>query len=199
MKTSKPYYDRVDKLIGVFGTNEGLPNDPDGFFLPPPKPRLHELYYIRGARRAGIPVYPSRLSILTKRINRERGVCVYCNQCSRACGLHADFSSSTVLVYPAVATGRVDVYTNTMARKVDTGPDGRATGVSCIDRENHRELRLNGRSVVLAASACGSARILLNSISARQQFGPGQQQRPCRPLPARFHRRQPGGFPPGPD
>jgi choline dehydrogenase-like flavoprotein len=38
----KPYYDRVDKLIGVFGTNEGLENDPDGIFLPPPKPRLHE-------------------------------------------------------------------------------------------------------------------------------------------------------------
>ena len=28
----KPYYDRVDKMLGVFGTNEGLPNDPDGFF-----------------------------------------------------------------------------------------------------------------------------------------------------------------------
>ena len=40
----KPFYDRVDKLIGVFGTNEGLDNDPDGFFLPPPKPRLHELF-----------------------------------------------------------------------------------------------------------------------------------------------------------
>ncbi len=169
----KPWYDKVDKLVGVFGTNEGLPNDPDGFFLPPPKPRLHELYYIRGARRAGIPVYPSRLSILTKRINSERGVCVYCRQCSRACGLHADFSSSTVLIYPAVATGRVDVYSNTMVRKVDTGADGRATGVSCIDRENRRELRLNGRTVVLAASACSSARILLNSISAQHTSGLG--------------------------
>ncbi len=169
----KPWYDKVDKLVGVFGTNEGLPNDPDGFFLPPPKPRLHELYYIRGARRAGIPVYPSRLSILTKRINKERGVCVYCRQCSRACGLHADFSSSTVLIYPAVATGRVDVHSNTMVRKVDTGADGRATGVSCIDRENRRELRLNGRTVVLAASACSSARILLNSISARHASGLG--------------------------
>lgn len=57
----KPYYDKVDKLIGVFGTNEGLPNDPDGFFLPPPKPRLHELFYIRGARKSNIPVYPSRV------------------------------------------------------------------------------------------------------------------------------------------
>ncbi|MBV57626.1 MAG: GMC family oxidoreductase, partial [Gammaproteobacteria bacterium] len=46
----KPYYDKVDKLVGVFGSNEGLYNDPDGFFLPAPKPRLHELYYIKGAR-----------------------------------------------------------------------------------------------------------------------------------------------------
>ncbi len=49
----KPYYDRLDKLVGVFGTNEGLPNDPDGFFLPPPKPRLHELYYIKGVKKMG--------------------------------------------------------------------------------------------------------------------------------------------------
>ena len=37
----KPYYDKIDRLLGVFGTNEGLENDPDGIFLPPPKPRLH--------------------------------------------------------------------------------------------------------------------------------------------------------------
>ncbi len=54
----KPYYDKVDKLIGVFGSKENIHNEPDGFFLPPPKPRLHELYYINGARKAGIPVIP---------------------------------------------------------------------------------------------------------------------------------------------
>ena len=43
-------YDKVDKLIGVFGTKENMYNEPDGFFLPPPKPRLHELY-IKGARK----------------------------------------------------------------------------------------------------------------------------------------------------
>ena len=77
----KPYYDKVDKLIGVFGTNEGRENDPDGFFLPPPKPRLHELFYIKGAKKSGIPVIPGRLSMLTKRINNDRGVCFYCGQC----------------------------------------------------------------------------------------------------------------------
>ena len=35
----KPWYDEVDRLIGLFGSVEGLPNHPDGIFLPPPRPR----------------------------------------------------------------------------------------------------------------------------------------------------------------
>lgn len=169
----KPYYDKVDKLLGVFGSNEGLLNDPDGFFLPAPKPRLHELYYIDGARKLGVPVYPSRLSILTKRINDERGVCYYCRQCSRACSIHADFSSSTALVYPALNGGRVDLFTNAMVREVLTGDDGRATGVAYIDKETREEKEISGRVVILAASACSSARILLNSRSPQHDAGLG--------------------------
>ena len=90
----KPFYDRVDRLIGVFGSVENMPSEPDGIFLPPPKPRLHELMIRKGARSLGIPVIPSRLSILTKAINNERGACFYCSQCGRACQAYADFSSS---------------------------------------------------------------------------------------------------------
>ena len=169
----KPYYDKVDKLIGVFGSNEGLYNDPDGYFLPAPKPRLHELYYIDGARKSNVPVIPARKSILTKRINHERGLCFYCGQCSRACGVHADFSSSTVLIYPALNGGQVDLFTNSMVREVTTDREGRATGVSYIDKKNHQDLQLRGRSVILAASACSSARILLNSRSSQHDNGLG--------------------------
>ena len=132
----KPYYDKVDKLVGVFGSNEGLPNDPDGFFLPAPKPRLHELYFIEGARKSGVPVIPARKSMLTKRLNNERGVCFYCGQCSRACGIHADFSSSTALVYPALNGGQVDLFTNSMVREVTTNSEGLATGVSYINKKD---------------------------------------------------------------
>ena len=171
----KPYYDRIDKLLGVFGTNEGLPNDPDGFFLPPPKPRLHELFYIKGARASNVPVYPSRLSILTKKINDERGVCFYCNQCSRSCFAYADFSSGSCLIFPAQKSGhgRVDLYTDAMVSEVTTDDEGRATGVVYVDRNERREHRLEARSVVLAASACSSARILLNSKSAQHPDGLG--------------------------
>ena len=170
----KPYYDKVDKLIGVFGTNEGLPNDPDGFFLPPPKPRLHELFYINGARKSGIPVIPSRMSMLTKKINEERGVCFYCGQCGRSCQVYADFSSGSCLIFPAQKNGgQIDLYVNSVVREVTTNEEGKATGVSYISKDDRKEYQLSGKVVVLAASACSSARILLNSKSKQHPNGLG--------------------------
>jgi len=167
----KPYYDRVDKLIGVFGTNEGLPNDPDGIFLPPPRPRLHEMMVKKGATNAGVTVIPSRLSILTKKINDTRAPCFYCAQCNRGCTVYGDFSASSVLVKPAILTGNVDVITNAMAREILTGADGKATGVSFVDKTDMQEYQVSGKTVVVAASTCESARLLLNSKSARHPNG----------------------------
>lgn len=169
----KPYYDKLDKLVGVFGTNEGLPNDPDGFFLPPPKPRLHELYYMKGAKKSGVPVIPGRLSMLTKRINKERGVCFYCGQCNRSCNAYADFSAGSVFIFPAQKSGQVDLYTNCMVKTVTTNDEGLATGVSYINKEDNREYEMKSRIVVLGASACSSARILLNSKSTQHPNGLG--------------------------
>lgn len=167
----KPFYDRIDKLLGIFGTNEGLENDPDGIFLPPPKPRLHELMLKKAAGSAGVPVIPSRLSILTKKINDKRGACFYCAQCNRGCTVHGDFSSSSVLVKPAVETGNVDMVVNAMAREVLTNKEGLATGISYVDKETLQEYQVNGRVVILAASACESSRLLLNSKSDRHPNG----------------------------
>ncbi|OQP58115.1 GMC family oxidoreductase [Niastella vici] len=168
----KPYYDKIDKLIGVFGSNEGLENDPDGIFLPPPKPRLHELMIKKAATSLGIPVIPSRLSILTKKINDSRGECIFCGQCNRACSYaYADFSSSSVLIKPAIETGNIDVITNAMAREVLTNKEGLATGVSYVNKNDMQEYQVMGRTVILAASACESARLMLNSKSARHPNG----------------------------
>ncbi len=161
-----PYYDKVDRLIGVFGTKEGIFNEPDGIFLPPPKPRLHEFFVKDAASSLGVKVIPSRLSILTKKINEDRGVCFYCAQCNRGCTVHGDFSSSSVLVNPAVNTGNVDVIANAMAREVLTNEKGEATGVSYVSKYDMQEYQLNARIVILAASAGESARLLLNSKSA---------------------------------
>ena len=170
----KPYYDKLDKLIGVFGSKEALYNEPDGFFLPPPKPRLHELFYIKGAQKSNVKVMPSRLSILTKRINQERGVCFYCNQCSRSCAVYADFSSGSCLIFPAQKSGeQVDLYVDSMVREVTVNKAGKATGVSYVNKKDRLEYRLKGRVVILAASACSTARILLNSKSKQHPNGLG--------------------------
>ncbi|GAA4300507.1 GMC family oxidoreductase [Compostibacter hankyongensis] len=165
-----PYYDKVDKLIGVFGTREGIENEPDGHFLPPPKPRLHELMMKRGAEKVGVKVIHSRLSMLTRPIN-DRKSCFYCSQCNRSCQIYADFSSSSVLVKPALKTGNVDVFTNAMAREVLTDRNGQATGVSYVHKDDMQEYEVRAKTVVLAASACESARLLLNSKSAQHPNG----------------------------
>ncbi len=168
----KPYYDRVDKLIGVFGSVENLRNEPDGFFLPAPAPRLHELMIQKGAKSIGIPVIPSRLSILTKPINNERGSCFYCHQCNRGCSAYADFSSSSVLVKPALKTGNVTLINGAMAREVLTDTKtGQCTGVSYVDKATMQEKTIQAKVVVLAASTCESARLLLNSKSSNHPNG----------------------------
>jgi choline dehydrogenase-like flavoprotein len=166
-----PFYDKVDRLIGVFGSKENLPNDPDSIYLPPPKPRLHEIFIANAGKELKIPVIPSRLSILTKPVNKERGSCFYCRQCGRGCTVYADFSSSSVLVKPAVATGNVDVIPNAMAREVVTNDAGKATGVSFVNTEDMQEYTVSAKIVILAASACESARLLLNSKSSRYSNG----------------------------
>lgn len=160
-----PYYDRVDRLIGVFGTNEDIPNQPGGIYLPPPKPRCWELLIKQAAERMNIPCIPSRLSIITQD-HQGRAACHYCGQCFRGCTTNSNFSSTNVLILPAVESGRLHLITNAMAREVTVGRNGRANGVVYIDKETGRERRVEARVVVLAASACESARILLNSRSS---------------------------------
>ncbi len=170
----KPFYDRVDKLVGIFGTIEGMENEPDGIFLPPPKPRLHELMIKKGAEQAGVKVMPSRLSILTQQLpdNKDRPVCAFCGQCSRNCSYYkADFSSPNVLIYPALKTGNIDIIANAMAREVLTNKEGLATGVSYVNKDDLQEYQVEGKVVILAASACESARLLLNSKSSRHPNG----------------------------
>ena len=168
----KPYYDRIDTMIGLFGSKEGLPNDPDGIFQPPPKPRCYELLIKQASERLNIRCIPIRLSILTQPLN-GRPACHYCGQCGRGCAAHANFSSPSVLLPPALATNRLTIVANAMAREVTVGEDGLATGVTYIDKTTGRENHARARIVVMAASACESARLLLNSKSPRFPQGLG--------------------------
>ncbi|MBW8769312.1 MAG: GMC family oxidoreductase [Gemmatimonadetes bacterium] len=160
-----PFYDQVDDLIGVFGSKEGIHNEPDGKFQPPPKPRCYELLVKKASDNLKITCIPARLSIITQP-KPGRQACHYCGQCNRGCQVKANFSSPDVLIAPALATGRLTLLTNSMAREVTIGPDGLATGVQYIDKETGEDRHVAAKVVVLAASAFESARLLLNSKSS---------------------------------
>jgi choline dehydrogenase-like flavoprotein len=161
-----PYYDKAEELIGVFGSQEGIENTPDGKFQPAPAPRGYERLIKAACDTLKIPCIPSRLAILTQPLN-GRAACHYCAECGRSCGVNANFNSPGVHIFPAMKTGNLELKTNAMVREVVVGGDGMATGVSYIDKKTRNEMQVRGKIVVLAASCCESARILLNSKSSQ--------------------------------
>src|SRR3989454_3249091 len=150
-----PYYDKIDRLIGIFGSKESLPNEPNGVFLPPPRPRCHELLVKQAADRLHVTCVPARLSILTRPLN-GRAACHYCGQCNRGCRVNANFTATNVLIAPALATGKLSLLTNAMAREVVMDASGRATGVAYVDKATGADRRVRAKVVVLAASALRS-------------------------------------------
>jgi choline dehydrogenase-like flavoprotein len=187
-----PYYDKVELLIGVYGSNEGLentPNSPTGCLLPPPKPLVSDYLVAQRAKRLGIPAIPGHRAVLTRPLDfvnsparlhpgnataqkilaedmRMRSACLWATPCGRGCAVRANYQSTTVHLPPALASGNLDITTDAMVYEVTLGSDRRANGVSFVDRTTGKHQHASARVVILAASACESVRILLNSKSA---------------------------------
>src|SRR5262249_50902780 len=159
-----PYYDKVESYIGVFGTKENVSSAPDGIFLPPPKPRCTENIVKKACDKIGVTCIPSRLAVITQPHN-GRPLCHYGGQWGRGCITASNFSSSQVMIPPAQATGRFTLITGAMAREIVVGKDGKAEAVSYIDKATRSEKRVHAKAFMVAASACESARLLLNSKS----------------------------------
>ncbi len=157
-----PYYDKAERFIGVTGSKEGIRSAPDGIFQPCPPPRVHEVLIKKAADKLGIPCIPNRLAVITQPTN-GRPACHYCAQCGRGCVSASNYSSSQVQIFPAMKTGRVKLITNAMARELITDSEGKVSAVSYIDKTTRDEKQIRCRTVVLAASCCESARLLLNS------------------------------------
>src|SRR5262245_44639525 len=96
-----------------------------------------------------------------------REACFWATECGRGCSIRANYQSTTVHLPPALATGNLDILTQAMVREVELDKRGRASGVVFIDKTTGKEHRARGRIIVLAASACETVRILLNSKSAQ--------------------------------
>jgi choline dehydrogenase-like flavoprotein len=165
-----PYYEKAERFIGMVGTAEGLRSAPDGVFQRPAPPRAHEVLMKRACDKLGIPCIPCRQAVITQPTN-GRPPCHYCGQCTRACRTMSNYASSYVQIFPAMKSGRLEILTNVMARELITDDSGKVAAVSCVDKATKTERQVRCRTVVLSASACESARLLLNSKSSRHPQG----------------------------
>ncbi|WP_310571055.1 GMC family oxidoreductase [Gemmatimonas sp.] len=189
--TMAPYYDKTELLIGVYGGDDDLENTPrssPGVLQPPPAARSYELLAKQACDPLKIPVIPAHRAVLTQRQDamrlparlhpgnalaqrvlrksmNDRMACFYATDCGRGCSIKANFQSTTVLLPPAMATGNVTLITDAMVRDVTLDAQGKATGVHYIDKLTRADQHVTAKVVVLAASACETSRIMLNSKS----------------------------------
>ena len=167
-----PFYDKVERYVGISGMREGHDALPDGQYLPPmgmscAEWRMRDLAKQRFRRTLTI----GRSANLTKPIN-GRMVCHYCGPCERGCISHSYFNSSFTTLKDAMATGRCDLLTDAMAYKVLMDPeDNRARGILYVNRQTKQSQEIRARVVVLAAAALESTRILLNSATRQYSNG----------------------------
>ena len=104
---------------------------------------------------------------------RARLACFWATSCGRGCYVRANYQSTTVHLPPALATGNLDIVSNAHVREVLVNKDGKATGVAYIDKSTGKEMRVKGKAVILAAGACETVHILLNSKNSAFPDGVG--------------------------
>ena len=169
----EPYYEHIERNIGVCGQDDHLEILPAGkHYLPPLPWRCSERILARAAQTMGIPVIPVRKAVLTVPYD-QRPPCHYCGHCMEGCDVAAIFSTPDCMLPKARATGNFTLRQNAIAREILTDQEGRVRGVSFIDRNTKKEEEVGARIVVVCCATIESARLLLNSRSPRHPQGLG--------------------------
>ena len=167
-KDVAPYYDKVERLIGINGNYEEVNNAPNGpFYLPPLKPRCSETFVRKRAARLGIQVATTKTAVLTQPYG-GRMACHYCGSCW-GCQVQARFSALDVFVPLLLKRKNFTLRTNAAVYQVLVDREGMTRGVSFVDSTTRKDYEVRARAVVLGASTVESGRILLNS---RSRFHP---------------------------
>ena len=168
-----PYYEQVEEEIGVSGVVTQHPwAEPrrKPYPLPPLDEHPIAKEIDRAGKKIGVHPYPTARAI-NSRPYRGRAGCIYCIFCgSYGCESGAKSSTQVTLMPLAQETGKVELRTGCMARSVEVTPDGRAKSVVYIDEKGELHEQ-PARIVVVSCTAVESARLLLNSRSARWPKG----------------------------
>ncbi|MEO6726836.1 MAG: GMC family oxidoreductase [Blastocatellia bacterium] len=165
-----PYYDRMERLMGVTGNYDHHPNVPDGVFLKPLAWNCASHQIKKGCDKLDSKKFrmiTSRKAILTERHESKRPVCHYCGHCMRGCDVDAKYTSANTAMPRALKTGKCKLILYANAAEVIVSKDGKTvTGVRYFDAQTRQSYEVRAKKIVLACGPIESARLLLMSKSA---------------------------------
>ena len=175
-----PWYDHVEKFIGVAGSREGLEQLPDGEFLPPFDLTDGEKLFKTAVETKfpGRKVIPGRVANLSKAGPQHeelgRTTCQNRSFCDRGCSYGAYYSSLSAALPAADRTGNLTIITDAIVHSIIHDPKtGRATGVRVIDANTKKGTTYEAKIIFSCASTIGTAQILLNSATDAAPQGLG--------------------------
>ena len=172
-KDIAPWYDHVERFIGVSGQKEGLPQLPDGQFLPPMEMNCVEKHVKKSIEEkwSDRKMTIGRVANITENHN-GRTKCQHRNLCYRGCIYGGYFSSQSSTLPAAVATGNLTLKPNSMVESVLYDMDNdKASGVRVIDSVTMEVTEYKAKVIFLCASTLGTTQILLNSANNRFSDG----------------------------
>lgn len=167
-----PYYERIEREVGVCGNYDHLEDLPDGVFLPPVPLKCSDLAIKNGAKKVGVEVIHVRKATLT-RPRATRPACHFCGNCMAGCDVAAKYNSADVHMYPALKTGKLTLRQNSIVYELGVSDEAKVNEVRFFDRETHAEDFARGRVVVVACACAQSVALLLMSKSGRFPAGLG--------------------------
>jgi choline dehydrogenase-like flavoprotein len=167
-KDISPWYDKIESYVGISGNNDGIPNLPDGNYLPPFEMNAFEKH-IRERLRKNFKdrdLIIGRMAILTQDHN-GRGKCHSRNLCHRGCIFGAPYSSNSAALPDAAKTGNLTLRPFSIVHSlIYDNKTGKLKGVRVIDAENNQSAEFFSKLLFLNASTMGSTQILLQSKTA---------------------------------
>jgi choline dehydrogenase-like flavoprotein len=166
-----PYYEKVERYVGISGREEKLPQLPDSVFQPPMNFTCGEWLLRKSVEKMGDPwrrVTIGRTAILTKPIHQGtpdfRAACHYCGNCERGCDTKSYYASISSTLPAAERTKRMTLVPHAVVSHVVLDKNtGRAKGVHYVDGVTRAHREAYAKVVVICAGTLESTRILLNS------------------------------------
>ncbi|MBX2923917.1 MAG: GMC family oxidoreductase [Chitinophagaceae bacterium] len=167
-KDIAPWYDYVEPFAGISGSREGLPQLPDGKFLPPMEMNCVEKTVAERIKKNftdGRTMIIGRVANHTVKVG-DRGPCNFRNKCAEGCPFGGYFSSNSATLPAAKKTGNLTIRPFSIVAEVLYDKDSKkAKGIRIIDAETMKTEEYFAKIIFLNASTLGTTAILLNSVS----------------------------------